>query len=324
MKIKKIGIIYGGKSSEREISLKTGSAIADALKKEKYKIVPIDSGKKDFVKKLLSEKIDFAFIALHGRFGEDGTMQCLLEILEIPYSGSGVLASALAINKILSKVIFESKNIPTPKWQVVVSAPRSLFLRQLQQVYSIISRFPVIVKPSKQGSAIGITIVRKKSQLKKAIENALKYDCESHLMGVEGGQVIIEEYIAGKEITVPILGDRVLSPIEIIPKNEFYDFHSKYADGGSKHLIPPRLSQKTINKAKQLGLLSHKCLGCSVMSRVDMIVDKKNKIYVLEVNTIPGMTATSLFPESAKYDGYTFAELIKKIIELSLNQYSKM
>lgn len=300
MKIKKIGVIYGGKSSEREVSLKTGSAIAEALKKEKFSVVLIDSGKKDFIKKLLSSKIDFAFIALHGPFGEDGTMQGLLEILGISYSGSGVLASALAMNKIYSKKIFESENIPTPKWQVIsdFSLPASRF------------PLPAVVKPSKQGSAIGITIVRKKSQLKKAIKNALKYDA----------QAIIEEYIAGTEITVPILGDKPLSPIEIIPKNDFYDFYSKYASGGSRHLIPPRLSQKIIAQAKQLGLLAHRSLGCRALSRVDMIVDKKSDIYVLEVNTIPGMTATSLFPESAKYDGYTFGKLLEKIIELSLNE----
>ncbi|PIU82753.1 MAG: D-alanine--D-alanine ligase [Elusimicrobia bacterium CG06_land_8_20_14_3_00_38_11] len=301
MKIKKIGVIYGGKSSEREVSLKTGAAIAKALKKEKFSTVLIDSGKKDFIKKLLLSKIDFAFIALHGPFGEDGTMQGLLEILGISYSGSGVLASALAMNKIYSKKIFESENIPTPKWQVITSVSR---------LPSTISRLPVVIKPAKQGSAIGITIVRKKSQLKKAIKNALKYDDEA----------IAEEYIEGTEITVPILGAQPLSPIEIIPKNEFYDFYSKYAAGGSWHLIPPRLSQKIIYKVKQLGFLAHKSLGCRAMSRVDMIVDRKNKIYVLEVNTIPGMTATSLFPESAKYDGYTFGKLLKKIIELSLNE----
>lgn len=301
MKIKKIGVIYGGKSSEREVSLKTGAAIASALKKEKFSTVLIDSGKKDFIKKLLSLKIDFAFIALHGPFGEDGTMQGLLEIFGIPYSGSGVLASALAMNKIYSKKIFESENILTPKWCIVTLDFR---LRTLD------FGLPVVVKPSKQGSAIGITIVRKKSQLKKAIKNALKYDDEA----------IIEEYIEGKEITVPILGTQPLTPIEIIPKNEFYDFYSKYAADGSRHLIPPRLSQKIIDKAKQLGLLAHKSLGCRTMSRVDMIVDKKSDIYVLEVNTIPGMTATSLFPESAKYDGYTFGKLLEKIIELSLNE----
>jgi len=300
MKIKKIGVIYGGKSSEREVSLKTGAAIAQALKKEKYDVVLIDSGKKDFIKKLLSSKIDFAFIALHGPFGEDGTMQGLLEIFGILYSGSGVLASALAMNKIYSKKIFESENIPTPKWQIITNYKLQITNYEL----------PVVIKPARQGSAIGITIVRKKTQLKKAIKNALKYDDEA----------IVEEYIEGTEITVPILGDKPLTPIEIIPKNDFYDFYSKYAAGGSRHLIPPRLSQKIINKAKQLGLLAHKSLGCRAMSRVDMIVDKINALYVLEVNTIPGMTATSLFPESAKYDGYTFGKLLKKIIELSLNE----
>ncbi|MDD5686811.1 MAG: D-alanine--D-alanine ligase [Elusimicrobia bacterium] len=301
MKIRKIGVIYGGKSSEREISLKTGSAIASALKKEKYNIVLIDSGKKDFIKKLLSEKIDFAFIALHGPGGEDGTMQGLLEIAGVPYSGCGVLASALSMNKIYSKRIFESANINTPKWCVVTSdlGPRTSDLG-----------LPFVVKPSKQGSAIGVTIVKEKSQIVKAIKNALKYDTEA----------IIEEYIEGKEITVAILGENPLTPIEIVPKNEFYDFYSKYASGGSQHIIPARLPKNIINKARELGLLSHKALGCRVMSRVDMIVDKKSDIYVLEVNTIPGMTSTSLFPDASKYDGISFNEMLKKIMMFSLDE----
>ncbi|MEW6557487.1 MAG: D-alanine--D-alanine ligase [Elusimicrobiota bacterium] len=300
MNIKKIGVIYGGKSSEREISLKTGSAIADALKKEKFNVVLIDSGKKYFIKKLMASKIDFAFIALHGPLGEDGTMQGLLEVLGIPYSGSGVLASAIAMNKIYTKRIFEFENIPTPKWQVIPNSK--------SQIPN--SKLPVVIKPAHQGSAIGVTIVRKKSQLKRAIKTALKYD----------DKAIVEEYIDGKEITVPILGDKPLTPIEIIPKNEFYDFYSKYANGGSKHIIPPRLPGKIIEKAKKLGLLAHKSLGCCAMSRVDMIVDKKNKIYVLEVNTIPGMTKTSLFPEAARFDGLSFSEMLKKIIWFSLDE----
>jgi len=307
--MKKIGVIYGGISSERKISLKTGSAIADALRKEKFSVTLIDSGKKDFINKLLASQIDFAFIALHGPFGEDGTMQGLLEIFGIPYSGSGVLASSLAMNKIFTKRIFDSSDILTPKWQVVEGVQSSI--RNLQ--------FPVVVKPAKQGSAIGVTIVKAKSQLNKAIQNALKYDNQAHHYAA-GGQAIIEDYIKGTEISVPILGNEALPPIEIIPKNEFYDFYSKYSEGGSRHLIPPRLTRKIIDKAKKLGLAAHKSLGCQVMSRVDMIVDKKSDIYVLEVNTIPGMTVTSLFPDSAKSAGYTFGGLLKKIIELSLNE----
>lgn len=299
MKIKKIGVIYGGKSSERKISLKTGAAIADGLRKGKYNVVLLDSAEKNFIKKLLSAKIDFAFIALHGFGGEDGSMQGLLEIAEIPYSGSGVAASALAMNKIYTKIIFESADIPTPKWSVVSSVYR---------LSSIVCRLPVVVKPAQQGSAIGVTIVRKKAQLKKAVKNALKYDDEA----------IVEEYIAGREITVPVLGNKPMTPIEIIPKNEFYDFYSKYSAGGSRHLIPSRLPKKIIDKSRQLGLSAHQSLGCRAVSRVDMIVDRKNNIYVLEVNTMPGMTSTSLFPDAAKFDGISFGKMLKKIIAFSL------
>ncbi|MBN1383546.1 MAG: D-alanine--D-alanine ligase [Elusimicrobia bacterium] len=299
MKIKKIGVIYGGKSSEREISLKTGAVIAAALKKERYTVVLLDSAKKDFIKKLLSAKIDFAFIALHGPGGEDGTMQGLLEISGIPYSGSGVLASALSMNKIYSKRIFESNNILTPRWCVVSSA---FYL--LPSAF----KFPVVVKPAQEGSAIGVTVVRKKPQFRKAVRNALKYNNEA----------IIEEYINGKEITVAVLGNSTLTPIEIVPKNEFYDFYSKYASGGSRHLIPARLPKNVVEKAGKIGLLAHSVLGCRAMSRVDMIVDKKNNIYVLEVNTIPGMTDTSLFPDAAKFDGIFFGRMLKKIIEFSV------
>jgi len=298
---KKIGVIYGGNSAEREISLNTGAAIACALKKIRYDVVLLDAGRKDFIKKLMASKIDIAFIALHGRLGEDGTIQGLFEFLGIPYTGSGVLASALAMNKIFTKRILDSYGIKTPKWQVVSSnfqLPTSNF------------PLPVVVKPAKQGSAIGVSIVKKKAGLKKAINAALKYDNE----------VIVEQYIPGKEITVAILDDAPLTPIEIVPKNSFYDFYSKYAKGGSVHIIPPNLKKEIIEEAKDTGLAVHNALGCKSFSRVDMIVDRKGDIYVLEVNTIPGMTGTSLFPDAAKYDGFEFTGMLQKIIESSLNE----
>ena len=304
MSIRKIGVLYGGKSSEREISLKTGSAIADALKKENFDVVLLDPADKNFVKKLLSSKIDFAFIALHGPGGEDGSMQGFLEVNGIPYNGCGVMSSALAMNKIFSKRIFESSGITTPRWEIITK-------NNLQKLNI---NLPLVVKPATQGSAIGVTVVRKKDQLVKAVRCALKYDAE----------VILEEYVEGTEITVPILGGAALVPIQIIPQNDFYDFHSKYSPGGSKHLIPAHLPEKILNEAKKIGLLAHNALGCRAVSRVDMIVDKKDEIYVLEVNTIPGMTATSLYPEAAKYHGITFGKLLKKIIEYSLNEKKKI
>ena len=296
-KIKKIGVIYGGVSAEREISLKTGAAIAQSLEKMRYAVVLLDSGKKNFITKLLSSKIDLAFIALHGGHGEDGTIQGVFEFLGIPYTGSGVLASAVAMNKIFTKIVLESHGIKTPDWRVLTCGQNDAGIA-----------LPVVVKPPKQGSALGVSIVKKRGEFKKALKEAGRYDTE----------VLVEKYISGKEITVAILDGVALTPIEIVPKNSFYDFYSKYAAGGSDHIIPPGLTEKTIKKAKSIGLAVHNALGCRSLSRVDMIVDEKGGIYVLEVNTIPGMTGTSLFPDAAKYDGLEFPAMLKKIIDSSV------
>lgn len=299
--IKKVGVIYGGKSAEREVSINTGKAVAAALKSENYNVVMLDSAEEKFVNNVLASRIDMAFIALHGGYGENGTIQGFFEILGIPYTGSGVTASSLAMNKKFTKNIFSAAGINTPRW-LIVNAENKHFVTEIFD-------FPAVVKPVSQGSAIGVSIVRKEKDCAKAIDEAM----------LHGDEVIVEEYIEGTEITVAMLGEKPLTPIQIIPKNKFYDYYSKYAAGGSEHIIPPRLSQGIIKNAKALALRAHHALGCRVFSRVDIIVDKKNKLHVLEVNTLPGMTATSLYPDAAKFDGWEFGSLLKEIIRLSMN-----
>lgn len=292
LKLKTIGILMGGTSSEREISLKTGQAIYAALKRQKFKAVAIDVGKNIAID-LIKHKIDVAFIALHGPLGEDGTIQGMLEILHIPYTGSRVLASALAMDKLKSKEIFVYHKIPTPRWQS---------LKKNERVK--VEKYPVVVKPCQQGSAIGVTIVEQETDLAKALKLAFRFN----------DTVIVEDYIKGKELTVGVLNDRALPVIEIIPQNKFYDFESKYAIGGSKHLIPASISSREQAKAQSLALATHNVLGCRGATRVDLLLDTKGRFFVLEVNTIPGMTETSLLPDAAKAAGLSFEQLVIEIL----------
>jgi len=301
LKNKRIGVLYGGLSQEREISIKSGTAVISELKRGGYKVVPIDV-KDDFLKKIQSSKIDIAFIALHGPLGEDGTIQSILEILRIPYTGSGVLASALAMNKIYSKKIFEWHGLLTPQWYSVDSENR--FYKKMD--------FPVVVKPCDQGSTIGVRIVNNFKELKSAIKNSLKYSKEA----------IVEEYIPGKELTVGILGEEPLPVIEIVPmvKSKFYDFEAKYAPGGSRHIVPAKIDNKTYKLIQEMALKSFKSLGCKAVARVDFRLGQNGRPYILEINTIPGMTETSLLPEAAKEKGYSFLDTILKIIEYSISK----
>jgi len=300
LKNKRIAVLMGGWSAEREISLKTGQAVLQALKEEKFNVRGIDVDR-NIVENLKKYKIGFAFIALHGPLGEDGTMQGLLEILGIPYSGSGVLASALALNKIYAKRVFAQAGIPTPKWAVVDKLQVTSY--KLQGL-----KFPVVVKPAAQGSTIGVSIVQEKKDLIPAIKKAMKLDKE----------ILLEEYIPGKEVTVGILGERTLPVIEIVPKSKFYDYRAKYAPGGSEHIIPARLEKRVAKKTAEIAFKAHQALGCCAYSRVDLRVDRKGQPWVLEINTIPGMTKTSLLPEAAGAVGISFNQLVLKIIEYSL------
>ena len=294
LKNKKIGVLCGGISSEREISLQSGKAVYNALKKLGLKAVLIDVNK-NVAEKIKKEKIDIAYIALHGKYGEDGTIQGMLEMMGIAYTGCGVFSSSACMDKIVSKKMFEYAKIPTAKWFIV-------------EAYNPLPKkinYPVVVKPSTQGSAIGISIVKSQKEFEKAIKSAFKYD----------KQILVEEYIEGTEITAGVLNGKNLPIIEIVPKGKFYDFKSKYIVGQSTHIIPARLSKKIISKAERIAVKIYKEFKCKGMCRVDMIVDKKGKLYVLEVNTLPGMTKTSLFPDAAKAVGISFEKLVLKILE---------
>jgi D-alanine-D-alanine ligase len=296
MKGKRIGVLMGGLSAEREVSLKSGAGVHKALQERGYDAVAIDVGR-DLAQRLRDERIQAAFVCLHGRYGEDGAVQGLLELLGIPYTGSGVLASALAMDKIFAKKIFASSGLTIAPYQVV----------QQGENYSPASLpfpLPVVVKPAREGSSVGVSIVKTAAALPAALELAFSHD----------RQVLVEAYVKGREIQVGILDERALGAIEIVPKNEFYDFEAKYTDGMATHIMPAPLPPAEYEKLLRLGELAHCSLGCSGYSRVDFIVTDQGEAYILEVNTLPGMTPLSLLPEIAQYGGVNFAELVERIL----------
>jgi D-alanine-D-alanine ligase len=298
LKKKKIAVMMGGLSREREISLKTGKAILRALAEKGYTAIPIDVGD-DIAEKLVKEKIEFAFLALHGRFGEDGTIQGMLELMKIPYTGSGVLASALAMDKVMSKKFFLCEKIPTPRFEVV---RREEIKKDQPQRLSL--PLPVVVKPAREGSTIGVSIVRKEEDLFPALRVAGEYDVE----------ILIEEFIKGKEITVGILEDIPLPVIEIVPRSGFYDYRSKYTKGETQYILPARIAREKYLYAQEISLRAFQRLGCSGVARVDLMTDENENPFVIDVNTMPGMTETSLLPKAANYAGISFEDLVERIL----------
>ena len=293
----KICVLMGGLSAERDVSLKSGNAVHQALVAQGFNAVAIDVGR-DLADVLKREGIEAAFIALHGRYGEDGCVQGLLELLQIPYTGSGVLASALAMHKLYSKQAFAASGILT--------APFCCFRRgETVRLPELPFGLPLVVKPVQEGSSVGVSIVKEESQLEAALQLAFNHDEE----------ILVEQYIKGQEVQVGILNDRPIGAIEIVPKNEFYDFEAKYTDGMAEHIFPARLEAALYEKAQQVGLAAHRALGCKGYSRVDLLVTTTGDCYVLEVNTLPGMTALSLLPEiAAKGAGLPFEALVADII----------
>ncbi len=297
IKKKKIGVLMGGLSAERDVSLNSGKAVQKALLSQGFNSVAIDVGR-DLADVLKHEGIEAAFIALHGRYGEDGCVQGLLELMQIPYTGSGVLASALAMHKLYSKQAFAASGILT--------APFRCFRRNEPVVLAELPfSLPLVVKPVQEGSSVGISIVKEAGQLAEALELAFRHDDE----------ILVEQYIKGQEVQIGILDDRAVGAIEIVPKNEFYDYEAKYTDGMAEHIFPARLEPRLYDKAQQVGLAAHRALGCKGYSRVDLLVTTAGDCYVLEVNTLPGMTSLSLLPEiAAKGSGLSFEALVSSII----------
>jgi len=306
-----IGVICGGISSEREISLKTGEGIFNALINMGYNAKLIDF-KGDNIS--VFNEIDIAFMALHGKYGEDGSVQGVLELFKIPYTGSGILASSLAIDKIFSKKIFVFEKIPTPEYIELILDNKinsnALNIKFLQDEINENIKYPVIIKPSREGSTIGITIVNNDYELESAINFAKIYD----------NRILIEKYISGRLLTVSIIGDEpiALPIIEIKPKSGFYDFKSKYTVGLTQYIVPAKLDYELELEIKKLSLKVHSSIGCYGVSRVDLILDEKNNPYILEINTMPGMTETSLVPKAAAAVGISF----EKLVEIILNYNS--
>jgi D-alanine-D-alanine ligase len=295
---KRVGILMGGVSSEREVSLRTGEAIFDALRERGHDVVKILVDR-EIDRALRSEPIDIAFIALHGTYGEDGSLQGLLEMMGIPYTGSGVLASALAMDKLKSKQLFQQHNVPTPPYYAV-NAPQ---LAKLEVVHGSFG-FPVFVKPRCQGSSVGAGRANDPAELRARCEEALRFD----------DFALVERFIGGKEINVGLLDGRALGAIEIVPKGAFYDYKSKYTAGGSEYHFPARLSPTRYKSVLALAERAAQALDVSGAARVDLLVTEGENEYVLEVNTLPGMTATSLLPKIARGAGYEFADLCEAIL----------
>ena len=299
MKDKHVGMLMGGGNAEHEVSLKTGAALAKALRSRGYRVTDVLVGE-DLAQVLLREKIEVAFVALHGRWGEDGCVQGLLEAMRIPYTGCGVLASALAMDKIYAKRIFKAIGLPVAEDLVVEKKAAGEF-----DPSTLPFGYPVVVKPAREGSSVGISIARDGAGLVKALEIAAGF----------AGDVLVERYIKGREINVGVLDDRALGALEVIPAEEFYDYKAKYHSGGTtQYLFPAPLGEEQNRAVLDLALRAHRALGCSGVSRVEAILDENGDYFMLEVNTIPGMTEASLIPKIAKGVGISFEDLAERLL----------
>ena len=304
----RIALLAGGTSGERQISLASSQGAGAALREAGFNVVTLDPANKEDLKALIDESFDVAFLCMHGKGGEDGTLQGMLELLGIPYTGSGVWSSSTAMDKSKSKVHYAKAGIPTPG-SITMFSKSDCTPQQIEALLG--SR--VVVKPATEGSALGVTIVDGVDRVGAALDEAFSIDSE----------VLVERFVDGTELTVAVLGNedaQALPVIEIVPQNEFYDFESKYAPGGSQHICPARLDDETTKRVQELALAAHKALGCAGLSRTDIILDKEGRSWVLETNTLPGMTATSLLPDAGHAAGISFSELCTKLIEYALEE----
>lgn len=307
----RILVLMGGRSAEREVSLRSGKAIFSALEKLGYSVEILDL-QPDNLYRIFELSPDLVFLALHGRDGEDGTIQGMLELMGIPYTGSGVASSAICMDKVLTKKILAFEGIPTAEF-VALSKNDILDIRNVSALLESRIGFPMVIKAATQGSSIGTIIIKHKEYLKEAIEEIVSYD--DHFLA--------EKYIAGLELTVPIMGNNeptALPIIEVTSQNEFYDYESKYTSGMCHHIIPAHINDDLRNKVEKLSVRTYKAMRCQGIARIDFMVDKNENPYVLEVNTIPGMTEMSLVPDSARAFGITFEVLVEKIIRLALER----
>lgn len=307
MQRKKILVLMGGISAEREVSLRSGKAVLDALLTLDYEAQAIDFNS-SAIKDIIDYNPDLVFIALHGKYGEDGTVQGLLESLQIPYTGSGVATSAICIDKVLSKIVFNSAGVPNAEYRILnthdLDAPNVL----RDQIISNIG-LPMVIKAATQGSSIGTYIIKDENEILSAIKNAFKYS----------RQVLVEKFIDGQELTVAVIGNnepQVLPMIEITSANEFYDYESKYTKGMCEHIIPARIGEECQAEITRISKQVYTLMGCQGFARIDFMLDKSGLPFVLEVNTIPGMTEMSLVPDAARAAGISFTELIERVVKL--------
>jgi len=342
----KVLVLLGGLSPERDVSLDSGSAVCEALKNSGNEVIAIDTGGGILLPEAQSENIkaavrpeppdvaaltaldkkstlqtlrdtdlcdiDVVFIALHGGSGENGTVQALLDLAGVPYTGSGVLASALAMDKEVSKKIFEREEIPTPDWTIVESVDGGDYTDFLQPITDRFG-FPVIVKPADGGSTVGLTLVKSVDKLSSALQ----------LAGELSRKIMVEKYVAGRELTVGILGGKSLPVVEIIASHELYDYECKYLPGMSQYVVPAEIDSALAARLQELGIKAFESLECAGYARVDFRVDSTGEPYCLEVNTLPGMTSTSLVPKAAKANGISFEELIEIICNDAIARLKK-
>lgn len=304
----KILVVMGGTSSECEVSLRSGQAVFDALVRQGFNVEKFILNENN-VCEIIDIKPDLCVLALHGKGGEDGTIQGMLELTGIKYTGSGIASSANCMNKILTKKLLQINGIPTPQYAVINKGENVIdFVDDILVQFD----FPLVVKAPCQGSSVGVEIAHNKEQLIKSIENNIDYD----------GEILIEEFIYGTELTVPVMYDNdkliTLPIVEIVSENAFYDFESKYTTGMSHHIIPARVSDDARDKINRYAIDAYKALSCKGVARIDFFIDKDNNPYVIEINTLPGMTATSLVPDSAKAAGISFDELVNRIVMQAL------
>lgn len=296
MRYRRIGVLMGGLSAEREVSLASGNAVADGLEAKGYSVARIDMTRR-LDEQLRAAAVDAAFIALHGRWGEDGTVQGMLEVMGIPYTGSPPLASALAIDKERTRDLLAAAGVRV--------APGAVLRRGSPAALPAGLEIPVVVKPATEGSSVGVTIVHGPGELAKAFEDAWR--CS--------GRAVVEKYVKGIEVNVAVVDGDVLGSVEIEPHAEFYSYEAKYGQNGSSHYVPPRVDRAIVAEVERMGAAAYAALGCAGAARVDLIAPSGAPPIVLEVNTIPGMTSHSLLPEIAAHAGIPFPELVARIVE---------
>lgn len=304
----RVALLAGGASDEREISLASGRGAGNALREAGFSVTELDPAEKKDLQNLIAGNYDVAFLCMHGKMGEDGTLQGFLEMIGLPYIGSGVWSSALAMDKAKSKLFYENAGIQTPV-SVTLYSPDDM---SVEDILSTVGE-SCVVKPATEGSALGVYIVKGADEVKDAIGKAFELDSE----------VLVETFVKGTELTIAVLGNEQLEAlpvIQIVPRNEFYDFESKYAPGGSQHLCPAPLNAEATEKVQAMAKAAHRVLGCSGISRSDFIMDENGEFWILETNTLPGMTETSLLPDAARAAGIEFPELCTRLIELALEK----